>query len=105
MPLDLSGGMRETDRHLENWTNSSVLKLAAGFDPVDVITAKVRDRIFSAFESGWSGPPYDPFALAALWGIEVTPSKDVLDAQILTGKGGALRIVFNPNRPTARVNY
>jgi O-acetyl-ADP-ribose deacetylase (regulator of RNase III) len=97
--------MGERGRHIQNWTNSSVLNLAGDSDPVQVLTAKVRNLIFSAFESGWSGPPYDPFALAALWGIEVTPSKDVVDAQILPGKGGTLRIEFNPDRPTARINY
>src|SRR6202022_2425597 len=71
----------------------------------EVLPAKRRDRVFRAFEAGWSGPPYDPFSLAALLGIEVAPSKDVVDAQILTGKGGALRIVFNPDRPAARINY
>lgn len=97
--------MSEKDRRVQSWTNSSVLALAGDSDPVRVLTAKVRDLIFSAFESGWSGPPYDPFALAALWGIDVIPSKDVVDAQILTGKGGAHRIEFNPDRPAGRINY
>jgi O-acetyl-ADP-ribose deacetylase (regulator of RNase III) len=99
------GNMVERSRHFQSWTNSSVLALARDSDPVQVLTAKVRDLIFHAFESGWSGPPYDPFALAAMWGVEVTPSKDVVDAQILTRKGGALRIEFNPDRPTGRINY
>jgi O-acetyl-ADP-ribose deacetylase (regulator of RNase III) len=89
----------------QNWSNPSVLRLAGDSDPVEVISAKVRDLIYQAFEQGWSGPPYDPFALAALKGIEVAPSGDVLDAQILTAKGGALRILFNPDRPPARINY
>ncbi len=89
----------------QHWTNSSVLALAGESDPVAVLTAKVRKLVFSAFEAGWSGPPYDPFSLAALLGIEVAPSKDVVDAQILTAKGGTLRIVFNPDRPAARINY
>jgi O-acetyl-ADP-ribose deacetylase (regulator of RNase III) len=87
------------------WTNRSVLTFAGGSDPVQTLLAKVRDLVFRAFESGWAGPPYDPFALAALLGIEVSPSKDVIDAQTLTGSGSSLRIEFNPDRPVARINY
>lgn len=94
-----------SDKAQQIWTNASVLALAKGSDPVQVLTAKVRELNFHAFESGWSGPPYDPFALAALWGIEVSPNKDTVDARIVTARGGALRIEFNPDRPTARINY
>lgn len=87
------------------WTNRSVLSFAAGSDPVEAIVTKVRELVFRAFESGWSGPPYDPFVLAVLLGIEVSPSKDVIDAQTLTGSGRKLRIEFNPDRPPARINY
>jgi len=97
--------MTEKSSRNQHWSNSSVLKLAGDSDPVEVISARVRDLIFQAFEQGWSGPPYDPFALAALRGIEVAPSENVVDAQILTGKGGALRILFNPDRAPARINY
>ena len=87
------------------WTNRSVLTFAGGSDPVQTLLAKVRDLVFRAFESGWAGPPYDPFALAALLGIEVSPSKDVIDAQTLTGSGSSLRIEFNPDRPVARISH
>ncbi len=82
-----------------------MLAFAKDSDPFQVLTAKVRDFTFHGFESGWSGPPYDPFALAAIWGIEVSPNKDVVDARIVPAKGGTLRIEFNPDRPTARINY
>jgi O-acetyl-ADP-ribose deacetylase (regulator of RNase III) len=97
--------MSEITARSQAWTNSSVRALAGDSDPVEVLSAKVRERIFHAFEEGWLGPPYDPFRLAALWGIEVAPSKDVVDAQIFTAKGGALRILFNPDRPPGRINY
>lgn len=97
--------MSDIERRGQHWTNSSVLALAGDSDPLKVLTTKVRELVFGAFEAGWSGPPYDPFALAALLGIEVAPSKDVVDAQILTGRSGSLRIVFNPDRPAARINY
>jgi hypothetical protein len=97
--------MSEKSTRNQSWSNVSVLKLAGDLNPVEVISAKVRDLIFEAFEKGWSGPPYDPFALAALRGIEVAPSENVVDAQILTGKGGSLRILFNPDQSAARINY
>ena len=97
--------MSDKDQSAQRWTNSSALALAGDSDPLEILTAKVRELIFNAFEAGWSGPPYDPFALAALLGIEVAPSKDVVDAQILSGRGRSLRIVFNPDRPAARINY
>jgi O-acetyl-ADP-ribose deacetylase (regulator of RNase III) len=37
--------------------------------------------------------------------VEVSPSKDVIDAQTLIGSGRRLRIEFNPDRPPARINY
>jgi O-acetyl-ADP-ribose deacetylase (regulator of RNase III) len=87
------------------WTNRSVLAFAGGSDPVQTLVIKVRDLVFRGFEWGWSGPPYDPFALAEFLGIEVAPSKDVVDARTLAGSGRRLRIEFNPDRPTARINY
>ena len=87
------------------WTNPSVLLLAQDADPVDTVIAKARDLVFKAFESGWSGPPYDPFRLAELMGIETSPSKDVLDARTIPVAGKRLRIEFNPDRRSARINY
>jgi O-acetyl-ADP-ribose deacetylase (regulator of RNase III) len=102
---DHKADVGEREPRTQRWTNSSVLALAGDSDPIEVVAAKVRDLTFRAFESGWSGPPYDPFALAMLHGIEVIPSKDVVDAQILPGTGGKLRIEFNPDRSTGRINY
>ncbi|MHB8500713.1 MAG: ImmA/IrrE family metallo-endopeptidase [Candidatus Acidiferrales bacterium] len=95
--------MSDKEQRGQHWTNTSVLGLAGDSDPLEVLTTRVRELVFGAFEAGWSGLPYDPFSLAALLRIEVAPSKDVVDAQILTG--GSLRIVFNPDRPAARINY
>jgi hypothetical protein len=103
--MDVRFTMSDKERRGQRWTNSSVLALAGDSDPLEVLTTKVRGLVFGAFEAGWSGPPYDPFSLAALLGIEVAPSRDLVDAQILTGRGGKLRIVFNPDRPAARINY
>jgi hypothetical protein len=103
MPAEMLANSGEPRRGF--WTNRSVLALSQGADPVDVIVAKARSLTFEAFESGWSGPPYDPFALAELMKIEVLPSEDVADARTVPAVGGKLRIEFNPNRSPGRINY
>ena len=90
---------------LENrWTNPSVIALAEGNDPVSVIQTKARETVVRAAENGWEGPPYDPFLLAELLGINVLPNDDVADARIVPTAEG-LRIEFNPKRPHGRIRY
>jgi hypothetical protein len=57
------------------WTNTSVLSLIkhSGADPIQAVTEKARFLALNAIERGWSGPPYDPFALADLLKIRVIP--------------------------------
>ncbi len=86
------------------WTNPSVIALAQGADPVATIQATARRTVVDAVESGWAGPPYDPFYLAELLNIRVLPSDDVVDARTVPVPGG-LRIEFNPNRPRGRMRY
>lgn len=86
------------------WTNASVRRLAAGGDPEDVIVRRARDFVFRAIEAGWSGPPFDPFELATLRGIEVVPSQMVVDARI-SARAHRLRIEYNPDQPRARQRY
>lgn len=88
-----------------SWTHPSVMPLAAdGGDPVQKIAANARSVAYDAIEAGWAGPPFDPFALAQLRGIEVRPASDVADARLVSA-GQSLRIEYNPNRPTARIRY
>jgi len=89
------------------WTHPSVRSLTAlsGSNPFDAITAKARETVFKAIQSGWSGPPYDPFALADFLKISVEPRQDVVDARTLPIGGGGFRIEFNPNRSAARINF
>jgi O-acetyl-ADP-ribose deacetylase (regulator of RNase III) len=89
------------------WTNPSVLSLAAitGSDPLNAVTTRARETVFRAIQSGWSGPPYDPFALAEFLKISVEPRQDVIDARTLPAGGGKFKIEFNPNRSTARINF
>lgn len=57
-----------------------------------------------AIEAGWSGPPFDPAALADLLRIPVRPSQDVLDARLVPTASG-VRIDFNPNRSPGRIRF
>jgi hypothetical protein len=87
------------------WTNESVLALAGASDPIQVITETARAAVLSAADAGWTGPPFDPFALAALRHIDVTPTEDVMDARTVPIPGNRLQIQFNPNRPQSRIRY
>lgn len=86
------------------WTNRSVLALAADVDPVQVITSKARAVVLQAIEAGWTGPPYDPFALAEYLKIRVVARQDIAEARTVPAPQGFL-IEFNPNRPAARIKY
>ena len=48
------------------WTNKSVLKFAGSADLIDFIEAKARELVLLARDAGWSGPPYNPLAIADL---------------------------------------
>ena len=52
------------NQQTEHWTNPSVLLLAGKSDPIDFITKMARDKVLKAVQSGWQGPPFDPFKLA-----------------------------------------
>lgn len=86
------------------WTNRSVLALAGNADPIQVITQKAREMVMGAIEAGWSGPPYDPFALAEHFSIPVVARQDIPEARTVPSNQGYL-IEFNPNRPRNRVKY
>jgi len=82
-----------------------VLKLAPTADPVEALLRRARQVVSSAIDSGWSGPPFDPIALAEILKLPLSPRDDVADARTVpVGKDG-LRIEFNPNRPANRVRY
>src|SRR6266849_10613601 len=48
-----------------NWSHPSVLTLNDP-DPMSAIIARARRMVLNAMERGWSGPPYNPFALAEM---------------------------------------
>ncbi|MGA7174832.1 MAG: ImmA/IrrE family metallo-endopeptidase [Candidatus Acidiferrales bacterium] len=105
--MSSAGARRSSEEKQTIWTHPSVLSLAAitGFDPINAVTARARETVFSAIQSGWSGPPYDPFALAEFLKVSVEPRQDVVDARTLPAGGGKFRIEFNPNRSSARINF
>ncbi len=66
---------------------------------------RARGMVLDAMERGWSGPPYNPFALAEMLGIKLLPTEDVLDARTHSDSSGRFTIEFNPQRPAARTRY
>lgn len=89
---------------MPDWTNSSVLAFAGGADPLEVLSDRAKSTVITALESGWVGPPFDPFELARLRGIPCRATESVTDARIVT-RGGRLVIEYNPNRPRRRVRF
>ena len=87
------------------WNHPSVLALAGDGNPLETITEMARNVVAKAFDQGWSGPPFDPFELAALQRISVAARHDVLDARIVAANRRGFRIEYNPSRPRARLRY
>jgi O-acetyl-ADP-ribose deacetylase (regulator of RNase III) len=86
------------------WSHPSVLALAET-DPTAAIILRARHLVLDALEQGWSGPPYNPFALAEMQGIKLLPTEDVLDAQTRSDSNKRFTIAYNPQRPAARMRY
>lgn len=105
-PLVYAFGM-SSPGHMETpfWTNRSVVAFAGAADPVEAVTARAREVVFTAVQSGWGGPPFDPIALARRLGMEVVARDDLSDARVVPLGGDRLRIEFNPTRPRGRLRY
>jgi hypothetical protein len=89
----------------QQWTNESVLKFAAGRDPVQAVVHAARDAALQAMDAGWGGPPYDPIRLAEMRGLAMSPRADIPDARTVPSGAGRLLIEYNPTRPAARLRY
>ena len=105
------------------WTNSSVLALAGDRDPVEAITELAQQVVVAAVDSGWDGPPFDPFLLADLLGLPLMAYQGLLDArtvpsstqhgqarseplgEVLGVTPPAVLIEYNPARPRGRLRY
>ena len=89
----------------QNWTNESVLKFAAGRDPVQAVVQATRDVVLEAIDKGWSGPPFDPMKLAELRGLSISPRADIRDARTIPAGNRRFLIEYNPTRPIGRLRY
>jgi hypothetical protein len=81
-----------------------VVRFAGDADPIALIVSRARDLVLRARDAGWSGPPYNPVAIADLLSIPVEASSDVADARTVAA-GNSLRIQFNPVKPRERVRF
>jgi hypothetical protein len=86
------------------WTNKSVLEFAGNGDPIKLIESKARELVLKARDAGWTGPPYNPLAIADLLKIPVEANGDVTDARTVAHNAG-VKIEFNPTRPRERVRF
>jgi O-acetyl-ADP-ribose deacetylase (regulator of RNase III) len=91
-----------------DWTHPSVkalLQESGADDPYSAMEDRARELTLRALEEGWTGPPYDPFYLADVLGIETVARQDLEDARLVPVEGGEPRIEFNPNRRPARIRF
>lgn len=102
--FDARFGARAVGRTPRYWTHPSVLALGEQ-DPIGAVTSRARHLVLEAMEAGWTGPPYDPSALAEYLGIRIVPTEDVIDARIYGSVTPKFTIEFNPGRPPARIRY
>ncbi len=80
------------------------MELAGDADPVQAVTEQARLLTMKAMQEGWSGPPYDPFALAEYMKIAVVAREDIPEARTVSSRSGYV-IEFNPNRPRNRIRF
>lgn len=97
--------LKAGQRKSVSWTHPSALRLAKSGDPVGIILNKARAVALKAQAEGWTGPPFDPVALAARLDLEVIPTQDIPDARTVAVGVRGSRIEFNPTRPKERIRY
>lgn len=103
---ELRAGTQKFSRQAreQKWSHPSVLALNEP-DPINAIIHRARSLVLDAMERGWGGPPYNPFALAEMRGIQLLPTETVIDARTRSSADGRFTIEFNPQRPAARMRY
>lgn len=89
------------------WSHPSVTALCEGGDPIQEIVRRARSLALRATDSGWTGPPFDPIALARTMepNVAVVPREDIADARICPLPDGGFEIEYNPNRPRGRMRF
>lgn len=88
-----------------NWTNPSVLRFAEGHEPVEKIERVARELALRAMDEGWSGPPFDPLALAEWCGLRLDARGDIPDARLVPTADGKSILQYNPMRPRGRLRF
>src|SRR5689334_6295562 len=86
------------------WTNPSVTAFASGGDPIQEMERRARGLALHAIDQGWSGPPFDPLALAESLRIDVEARSDIADARIVP-VSRSFRLEYNPLRPRGRLRF
>ena len=87
-----------------NWTNESVLALADGNDPIEVVKNCARELVLKARERGWEGPPFNPLHIVEMLGVQVEANSSIADARLVSTEAGP-KIEFNPRQPRERVRF
>lgn len=87
------------------WTNRSVLAFSPNSDPVATMEAKARELALSAMDEGWSGPPFDPLALAKWRGMALEARDDIPDSRLVPSDKSGLILEYNPMRPRGRLRF
>ena len=109
MPTAANSRQQETGtfcmRKKYEWTNQSVLAFASGADPVATMENRARALALSAMDEGWSGPPFDPLALAQRLGVALEARGDIPDARLVPSQDNALVLEYNPTRPRGRLRF
>jgi O-acetyl-ADP-ribose deacetylase (regulator of RNase III) len=87
------------------WTNASVLAFAGDCDPIRAMEQRARELALKAMDDGWTGPPFDPLALAEWRKIPLAARDDIADARTVPSQDGKLILEFNPLRPRGRLRF
>jgi O-acetyl-ADP-ribose deacetylase (regulator of RNase III) len=87
------------------WTNRSVVAFAEGQDPVLQMEAKARALALKAMDEGWTGPPFDPLALAQWLGLRIEARGDIADARMVPSGDSTITLEYNPTRPRGRLRF
>ena len=92
---DTSATRRVLPNTTQYWTHPSISAIGQESDPIHFVTKSARDLVYRAIQSGWQGPPFDPFQLANFAGIKVLPSEDVVERITLSPINSG-STVYNP---------
>jgi Zn-dependent peptidase ImmA (M78 family)/O-acetyl-ADP-ribose deacetylase (regulator of RNase III) len=90
---------------IPEWTHTSVVRFSQGSNPIELMIARAQQVTLEAQENGWTGPPFDPIALAKLFDLRTKPSKDVAEARLLVSPESDFLIEYNPNHTRSRTKF